>query len=198
MRIEYWLNGEHRVDEADGGRRLLDFLRRDLGLTGVKEGCGEGECGACTVILDGKAVHACLTTVGQLQGRTLITIEGLEKNGELDRIQQAFIRNSAIQCGFCSPGMILSAKALLMENPTPTDEEIRLAIAGNICRCAGYQEIRAAIREVAEENARLQEAEENARLQAAEENARLQAAERLKDDAAGQKEGKTAGEEASA
>ena len=102
MRIEYWLNGEHRVDEVDGSRRLLDYLREDLGLTGTKEGCGEGECGACTVLLDNKAVHACLTMVGQLQGRSLTTIEGLEKNGELDRLQQTFIRNGAIQCGFCS------------------------------------------------------------------------------------------------
>ncbi|MCJ7837181.1 (2Fe-2S)-binding protein [Cuneatibacter sp. NSJ-177] len=150
MRIEYWLNGEHRVDEVDGSRRLLDYLREDLGLTGTKEGCGEGECGACTVLLDNKAVHACLTMVGQLQGRSLTTIEGLEKNGELDRLQQTFIRNGAIQCGFCSPGMILSAKALLMENPNPSDEEIRMAIAGNICRCSGYREIRAAIREAAD------------------------------------------------
>ena len=139
MRIEYWLNGEHRVDEADGSRRLLDYLREDLGLTGTKEGCGEGECGACTVLLDNKAVHACLTMVGQLQGRSLTTIEGLEKNGELDRLQQTFIRNGAIQCGFCSPGMILATCALLRENPNPTEAQIRRGLSGNLCRCTGYQ-----------------------------------------------------------
>ncbi len=127
-------------------RRLLDFLREDLMLTGTKEGCGQGECGACTVILDGEAVHSCLVMAGQLDGHELLTIEGLEQNGELDALQKAFIRKSAVQCGFCTSGMIMSAKALLMKNPHPTDEEIRRAIAGNICRCTGYKEIRSAIR----------------------------------------------------
>ena len=137
--------------EVQGERRLLDFLREDLHLTGTKEGCGEGECGACTVILDGKAVHACLTTVGELDNSQLLTIEGLEQNGELDRLQKAFIKKSAVQCGFCTSGMIMSAKALLMENPHPTQEEIKRAIAGNICRCSGYKEIKAAIALAAEE-----------------------------------------------
>lgn len=149
MKIDYILNGEHRVEEVDGSRRLLDYLREDLGLTGTKEGCGEGECGACTVVLDGRAVHACMTMVGQLDGKELLTIEGLEKNGELDQIQKSFVKKSAIQCGFCTAGMVMSAKALLMENPNPTEEEIRRAIAGNICRCTGYGEIRAAIRDAA-------------------------------------------------
>ncbi len=150
MKITYTLNGAARTDEVRPERRLIDYLREDLHLTGVKEGCSEGECGACTVILNGKAVHSCLTLVGQIDGGELITIEGLEQGGKLDPLQQAFIDNSAVQCGFCTPGMILSAKALLMHNPHPTEEEIRRAIAGNICRCTGYAEIRAAIRQAAE------------------------------------------------
>lgn len=151
MRISFLLNGPPMEMEVQGERRLLDFLREDLHLTGTKEGCGEGECGACTVILDGKAVHACLTTVGELDNSQLLTIEGLEQNGEMDRLQKAFIKKSAVQCGFCTSGMIMSAKALLMENPHPTQEEIKRAIAGNICRCSGYKEIKAAIALAAEE-----------------------------------------------
>lgn len=151
MRISFLLNGRPMEMEVQGERRLLDFLREDLHLTGTKEGCGEGECGACTVILDEKAVHACLTTVGELDNSQLLTIEGLEQNGELDRLQKAFIKKSAVQCGFCTSGMIMSAKALLMENPHPTQEEIKRAIAGNICRCSGYKEIKAAIALAAEE-----------------------------------------------
>ena len=151
MRISFLLNGRPMEMEVQGERRLLDFLREDLHLTGTKEGCGEGECGACTVILDGKAVHACLTTVGELDNSQLLTIEGLEQNGELDRLQKAFIKKSAVQCGFCTSGMIMSAKALLMENPHPTQEEIKRAIAGHICRCSGYKEIKAAIALAAEE-----------------------------------------------
>ena len=151
MRISFLLNGRPMEMEVQGERRLLDFLREDLHLTGTKEGCGEGECGACTVILDGKAVHACLTTVGELDNSQLLTIEGLEQNGELDRLQKAFIKISAVQCGFCTSGMIMSAKALLMENPHPNQEEIKRAIAGNICRCSGYKEIKAAIALAAEE-----------------------------------------------
>ncbi len=150
MRIEFILNGQKRSCEVRPERRLLDFLREDLHLTGTKEGCGEGECGACTVILNGKAVHSCLVMVGQLDGCELLTIEGLEKNGELDAIQKAFIKKSAIQCGFCTAGMVMSAKALLMENPHPSDEEITRAISGNICRCSGYREIKAAIRAAAD------------------------------------------------
>ena len=150
MVLNFKVNGENRVMEASGSMRLLDFIREELQLTGTKEGCGEGECGACTVILDGEAVHACLTLTGQLQGKELLTIEGLEKNGELDALQKAFIRKSAIQCGFCTSGMIMSAKALLMKVPDPTDEQIKMALAGNVCRCSGYREIREAVREAAD------------------------------------------------
>lgn len=150
MEIKFILNGKPAVADVPGDRRLLDFIREDLHLTGTKEGCGEGECGACTVILNGKAVHSCLTMTGQLDGGELLTIEGLEKDGELDRLQKSFIKKSAVQCGFCTAGMIMSAKALLMENPHPTKEEIQRAIAGNICRCSGYREIKEAIHDAAQ------------------------------------------------
>lgn len=149
MKISFILNGEEREAKVGGEKRLLDFIREDLLLTGTKEGCGEGECGACTVILNGQAVHSCLATAGQLQGSELLTIEGLEKNGEMDAIQKEFIRKSAVQCGFCTSGMVMSAKALLMRNPYPTEEEVKIAIAGNICRCSGYREIKAAIQSAA-------------------------------------------------
>lgn len=150
MKISFVLNGEQKTMDVRPEKRLLDFLREDLHLTGAKEGCGEGECGACTVIIDGRAEHACLTMTGQIDGCEVLTIEGLEKDGELDPLQKAFMEYSAFQCGFCTPGMIMSAKALLMENPHPTDEEITRAIAGNICRCTGYSQIKAAIRSAAE------------------------------------------------
>ena len=155
MKISFVINGEYKEMNVRPEKRLLDFLREDLHLTGAKEGCGEGECGACTVILNGRAVHACLTMTGQIDGCELITIEGLEKDGRLDPLQEAFMKYSAFQCGFCTPGMILSAKALLMENPDPTDEDISRAIAGNICRCTGYSQIRDAIRAAAEDTRKL-------------------------------------------
>lgn len=150
MILHFTLNGEEKTMEVSGEKRLLDFIREDLHLTGTKEGCGEGECGACTVVLNGQAIHSCLTVAGQLEDSELLTIEGLEKNGEMDAIQKAFIKKSAIQCGFCTSGMVMSAKALLLHNPNPTQEEIKRAIAGNICRCSGYREIREAIQEAAE------------------------------------------------
>ena len=149
MRLNFVLNGEQKTMEVPGEKRLLDFIREDLHLTGTKEGCGEGECGACTVVLNGQAIHSCLAVAGQLEDRELLTIEGLEMNGELDAIQKAFIKKSAVQCGFCTSGMVMSAKALLLHNPNPTQEEIKRAIAGNICRCSGYREIREAIHEAA-------------------------------------------------
>ncbi len=145
MRIDFTVNGKAVSMDVVPEKRLLDFIREDLLLTGAKEGCGEGECGACTVILNGKAVHSCLTMTGQLDKAELITVEGLEKDGELDALQKMFMKKSAVQCGFCTSGMLMSAKALLMENPNPTQEEIKRAIAGNICRCGGYREIKEAI-----------------------------------------------------
>ena len=150
MLIHFTVNRKEMTMDVVPKKRLLDFIREDLHLTGTKEGCGIGECGACTVILNGNAVHSCLTMTGQLDGGDLLTVEGLEKDGELDILQKMFIKDSAVQCGFCTAGMLMSGKALLMRNPHPTDEEIRRAIAGNICRCSGYKEIRQAIKDAAD------------------------------------------------
>jgi len=148
MLIELIVNNKNIKMDVDPTKRLIDFLRDDLNLTGVKEGCSEGECGACTVILDGVAVTSCTILAGQVNGSEIITIEGLEKNGELNIIQKSFIENGAIQCGFCTPGMIMSCKALLMKNPNPTDNEIKRAIEGNLCRCTGYNKIVKAVKDV--------------------------------------------------
>ncbi len=126
-------------------RTLLDVLRYELGLTGTKEGCGTGDCGSCTVLLDGKAVNTCLVFVAEAEGKEITTIEGLSQQGELHPLQQAFIDEGAVQCGFCTPGMILAAKAFLDSNPHPTEAQIREAIAGNLCRCTGYDKIVRAI-----------------------------------------------------
>jgi carbon-monoxide dehydrogenase small subunit len=132
--------------EVEPRRTLLELIREDLELTGTKEGCGLGECGTCTVLLDGKPIKSCITLAVQANGRGVTTIEGVEKvDGTLHPLQQAFIDHGAIQCGFCTPGMILTAKALLDENPRPTEPEVRQAIAGNLCRCTGYQKIVEAI-----------------------------------------------------
>jgi carbon-monoxide dehydrogenase small subunit len=136
--------------EAD--ERLLDTLRERLHLTGVKEGCSIGECGACTVILDGKAVNSCMVYTFQIDGSEVLTVEGLEVNGQLDPLQEAFIDHQAVQCGFCTPGMLMSARALLNENPNPDREEIKTAIEGNLCRCTGYQQILDAIESAAKED----------------------------------------------
>ena len=151
MELNFTVNGKSRCLEVPADLRLVDILRDHLDLTGCKEGCGEGECGACTVLIDGKAVHACLALAIQLSGREIITIEGLSTNGELDIMQTAFIEETAIQCGYCTPGMIMSAKALLMENPVPTEAEIRTALAGNLCRCSGYHQIICAVTRAANE-----------------------------------------------
>jgi carbon-monoxide dehydrogenase small subunit len=128
---------EYKVD-IDGNIRLIDLLRDKLGLIGTMEGCGEGECGACTVIMDGETVNSCLVMAFQANGSNITTIEGLEENGELHPVQQAFMDEGAVQCGFCIPGMVLSTKALIDKIPHPTRDEIREGISGNLCRCTGY------------------------------------------------------------
>jgi aerobic carbon-monoxide dehydrogenase small subunit len=128
---------------------LLDALREDLGLTGPKEGCGTGDCGACTIHLDGKPVASCLVLALQARGHSVRTIEGLARNGALDPLQDAFVRHGVAQCGFCIPGVLMAASALLAENPRPTEDEIRYGIAGNLCRCTGYTKMLAAIGEAA-------------------------------------------------
>ncbi len=128
---------EYKV-EIDGNMRLLDMLRDKLGLVGTMEGCGEGECGACTVIMDGETVNSCLVMAFQADGSNITTIEGLEKNGKLHPVQQAFMDEGAVQCGFCIPGMVLSTKAVIDKNPNPTRDELREGISGNLCRCTGY------------------------------------------------------------
>lgn len=148
MILELTVNRKKIKTNVDPTKRLIDFLRDDLNLTGVKEGCSEGECGACTVILDGSAVTSCTILAGQVNKSEIITIEGLEENGELDKLQKSFVENGAIQCGFCTPGMILSCKALLDKNPNPTDAEIKRAIEGNLCRCTGYNKIVNAVNSV--------------------------------------------------
>ncbi|AFK06641.1 MULTISPECIES: (2Fe-2S)-binding protein [Mesotoga] len=150
MKISFTLNNERLSMDVVEDMRLLDFLRDELGLTGTKEGCGEGECGACTVIIDGKAVNSCLVLLPEIDGSEVTTIEGLSKDGELDTIQKAFVDEGAVQCGFCTPGMIMSAKALLDRNDSPSDEEIMEAIEGNLCRCTGYYKIVQAIKTAAE------------------------------------------------
>jgi carbon-monoxide dehydrogenase small subunit len=148
--IQLTINGQAVEAAVEPNRTLLQFLREDLGLTGTKHGCGLGDCGACTVILDGRPVNSCLVLAIQANGSEVLTIEGLAENGKLHPIQQAFVDKGAIQCGFCTPGMILSAKALLDANPKPTEDDIRIALSGNLCRCTGYQKIVEAIGEAAE------------------------------------------------
>ncbi|SCZ81624.1 (2Fe-2S)-binding protein [Acidaminobacter hydrogenoformans] len=144
------VNGKDHRLEIEDHMRLLDVIRGPLGLTGTKEGCGEGECGACTVILDGKAVDSCLVLAAQCEGKKVVTIEGLETENGLDPVQQAFLDNGAVQCGYCIPGMVLSAKALLDKNAAPNDQQIKEAISGNLCRCTGYDKMVKAIKTASE------------------------------------------------
>lgn len=142
LTIRITVNGRrHVLKGVPVNRTLLDLLRRDLGLTGTKEGCGEGECGACTVLLDGRPVNSCLVLAVQADEREVVTVEGLAAEGKLHPLQQAFIDEGAVQCGYCTPGMLISAAASLAQNPYPTEEDVRQAISGNFCRCTGYLSI---------------------------------------------------------
>jgi carbon-monoxide dehydrogenase small subunit len=150
MKITLKLNGAERTLDAPPMIRLLDALREHLGLTGTKEGCGEGECGTCTVLLDGEAVNACMVAIGQCDGRDVVTVEGLNNAKYLEPLSAAFVSEGGAQCGICTPGMLIASEALLRRNPKPNDEEIREAIAGNLCRCTGYQRIVESVRHAAE------------------------------------------------
>ncbi len=147
--IEFKLNGRDVALAVAPDARLLDVLRRDLGLTGTKEGCGVGECGACTVLVDGQAVNSCLYPAAKAHGRRVDTVEGLAAGDDLSPLQAAFIEAGAVQCGFCTPGLLMSARALLDANPSPGDDEIVEALEGNLCRCTGYRDILRAVRRAA-------------------------------------------------
>lgn len=149
--IALTVNGVSHEVAVEPRRTLLEVLREDLGLTGTKKGCGIGDCGTCTVLLDGVATFSCLTLAVQADGCVVETVEGLAENGQLNRLQQAFVDHGAIQCGYCTPGMLMTATELQRRNPNPNEQEIRRAISGNLCRCTGYQKIVEAIRAVAEE-----------------------------------------------
>ena len=144
------INGNDYDIKVEPYRTLLDVLRNELGLTGTKEGCGTGSCGSCTVLMDGQAVNACLVFVAETEGKEITTIEGLSRGGELHPLQQAFMDEGAVQCGFCTPGVILTAKAFLDSNPNPNESRIREAISGNLCRCTGYDKIVRAIMSAAQ------------------------------------------------
>lgn len=152
IKVEFTLNGRKTILTSTPNRTLLDVLRDDLGLTGAKDACGgEGECGACTVFMDGKLVNSCMIFIGQVDGHVITTIEGIADPGELHPLQKAFVEAGAVQCGFCTPGAILSAKALLDRNLKPSESEIRESLSGNLCRCTGYTKMVDAVRLAAEE-----------------------------------------------
>ncbi len=148
--IELVINGKDYRLAVEPEELLVDVLRERLGLTGTKQGCGTGDCGACTILMDGQAVNSCLVLAVAADGARITTIEGLAADGELQPLQRAFVEQGAVQCGYCTPGMIMAAKALLDENPHPSEDEIRNALAGNICRCTGYARIVAAVQAAAE------------------------------------------------
>ena len=141
LTIDLHVNGEIRSLEVETRRTLLEVLRQDLQLTGTKNGCNQGVCGACSILVDGKSIRSCLSLAVAMQDRKIVTIEGLSSGGQLDPVQQAFVDAGAIQCGYCMPGMVISAKALLDSNPRPNREEIRHALGNNICRCSGYVKV---------------------------------------------------------
>ena len=151
IEVNITVNGQRHQITSAPNRTLLTVLREDLGLTGTKEGCGAGECGACAVLMNNEPVNSCLVLIGQADGCTITTIEGLSKSGRPHPLQKAFVEHGAVQCGFCTPGMIIASKALLDKNPSPNDEQIREALAGNICRCTGYTKIVEAVQAAAEE-----------------------------------------------
>ena len=144
------INGEETEFLCEGRQTLLEALRDVLGMTGTKEGCGNGNCGACSVILDGQLVDSCCVLAPEIEGKTLTTIEGIATGGQLDPLQQTFLENAALQCGICTPGFIVAARALLDRNPHPTEHEIRYWLAGNLCRCTGYDKIVRAVQAAAE------------------------------------------------
>jgi len=141
VKISFILNGQEMEIESPPDRRVVDVLREDFGLTGTKESCGAGDCGACTILVDGETRLSCLLLAAQLHGRSIITIEGLAEDGRLSTLQKAFVEYGAVQCGFCIPGTILASLDLLKRNPNPTRDEVREGLAGNLCRCTGYQKI---------------------------------------------------------
>ena len=147
--IKFNVNGQDRNLTIPSHRSLLDVLRDELDLTGAKRGCDRGECGSCTVLLDGKPVYACIMLVGQVRGRSVLTVEGLASDGRLDPVQQAFLDEDGSQCGYCTPGFLMSARALRDSNPQPTDAEIREALSGNLCRCNAYGRILQSVRTAA-------------------------------------------------
>ncbi len=150
LNLKFKVNGKEVELTVSANKTLLDILREDLNLTGTKRGCDTGECGACTVIMNGRTVNSCLVLAGEVQGAEIITVEGLGGEEALHPLQEAFLEEDAVQCGFCTPGMLMSAKYLLDRNPNPTEEEIKEAISGNLCRCTGYIPIIRAIKRAAE------------------------------------------------
>jgi len=152
VNVSFNLNGKKVSVTAPPTKSLLRVLREDLGITSVKPGCEAGECGACSVLLDGQVVTSCLVMISQVDGKNVITVEGLQKDGELDPLEKSFIDEGATQCGYCTPGFIIAAKGLLNENPNPTDEEILEGVSGNICRCGAYPRIFNAIKKVVKKN----------------------------------------------
>lgn len=147
--ITLHVNDERFAVRVPPLRALADVLRTDLGLTGTKLGCGEGECGACSVLLDGKLVNSCLVIAAECDGASVTTIEGLDRDGQLHPIQEAFVRNGAVQCGFCTPGMVLATHGLLSENPAPSEDQVQRGLEGNLCRCTGYRKIMDAVLDLA-------------------------------------------------
>lgn len=157
MKIELTVNGEPRSVDVPPMMRLLDVLRGPLGLTGAKEGCGEGECGTCAILLDGDPVNACLVAIGQCAGREIVTVEGLGDVEHLSPLQRCMSEHGGAQCGICTPGMIIAAEALLVRNREPSAHDVRMAIAGNLCRCTGYERIVASVLEAAKLRHRAQD-----------------------------------------